>query len=82
MSYMILRDRCYDITILNVHAPTEDKIDDIKDRFYEELEHLFDEFLKCLTTILLGDFNAKAGKEVIFNPTIGNESLYKISNDN
>jgi uncharacterized protein YpbB len=28
--------------VLNVHAPTEDKIDDIKDRFYEELEQVFD----------------------------------------
>jgi hypothetical protein len=30
------RDWC-DIIVLNVHAPIEDKIDDIKDRFYEEL---------------------------------------------
>jgi hypothetical protein len=29
--------------------------------------------------ILLGDFNAKVG---IFKPTIGNESLHEISNDN
>jgi hypothetical protein len=32
------------ITILNVHAPTEDKDDDIKDSFYEELEQVFDQF--------------------------------------
>jgi hypothetical protein len=32
--------------------------------------------------ILLGDFNAKVGREDIFNPTIGNESLHEISNDN
>jgi hypothetical protein len=32
--------------------------------------------------ILLGDFNAKVGREDIFKPTIGNESLYEISNDN
>jgi hypothetical protein len=35
-----------DIIVMNVHAPTEDKIDDIKDRFYEELEHVFDKFPK------------------------------------
>jgi hypothetical protein len=33
-------------------------------------------------TILLGDFNAKVGRENIFKPTIGNESLYEINNDN
>jgi hypothetical protein len=40
MSYIILRGCWCDIVILNVHAPTEDKIDDMKDRFYEELEHV------------------------------------------
>ena len=32
--------------------------------------------------ILLGDFNAKVGRENIFNPTIGNESLHRDTNDN
>jgi len=32
--------------------------------------------------ILLGNFNAKVGRENIFNPTIGNESLHQDSNDN
>jgi hypothetical protein len=32
--------------------------------------------------ILLGYFNAKVDREYIFTPTIGNESLYEISNDN
>ena len=31
---------------------------------------------------LLGDFNAKVRRENIFKPTIGNESLHKVSNDN
>jgi hypothetical protein len=31
--------------------------------------------------MLLGDFSAKLGKEDIFKPTIGNESLHKTSND-
>jgi hypothetical protein len=32
--------------------------------------------------ILLGNFNAKVGREDIFKPPIGNESLHEISNDN
>jgi hypothetical protein len=32
--------------------------------------------------IQLGDFNAKVGRENIFKPRIGNESLHKISNNN
>jgi hypothetical protein len=40
MSYIILKVRWCDIIVLNVHAPTEDKDDDIKDSFYEELEQV------------------------------------------
>jgi endonuclease/exonuclease/phosphatase family metal-dependent hydrolase len=32
--------------------------------------------------ILLGDFNAKVGREDIFKPITGNESLHEASNDN
>jgi len=31
---------------------------------------------------MLGDFNAKFGRENIFKPTIGNKSLHHHSNDN
>jgi hypothetical protein len=31
--------------------------------------------------ILLGDFNAKVGRDYIFKLTIGNESLHEISNE-
>jgi hypothetical protein len=36
ISYIIVRGRRFHINILNVHAPTEDKIDDVEDNFYEE----------------------------------------------
>jgi exonuclease III len=58
--------------VLNVHAPTEDKIVDMKDRICEELEKVFDKFPKHHKNILVGDFNAKVGREDIFKPTIGN----------
>jgi len=32
--------------------------------------------------ILLGDYNAKVGRENIFKPTVGNERLRQVSNDN
>jgi hypothetical protein len=64
------------IVVLNVHAPTEDKIVDVRDSFYKELESVFDKFSKYHMKILLGDFNAKVDSEHIFNPTIGNESLH------
>jgi exonuclease III len=82
MSYIILRGCWFDIIVLNVHASTEDKIDDTKDRFSKELQHVFDKFPKYHMKILLGDLTAKVGREDIFEPTIEIESLHKISNDN
>jgi hypothetical protein len=82
MSYIILRGHWCHIIVLNVHAPPEDKTDDVKDSFYKELESVFDKFPKYHMKTLLGDFNAKVGREDIFKPTIGNESLHEISNDN
>jgi len=32
--------------------------------------------------IVLGDFNAKVGRENVFKPIIGNESLHQDSNEN
>jgi hypothetical protein len=79
MSYIILRGRWCHIIALNVHAPTQDKTDDVKGRFYGELESVFDKFPKCHMKILLADFNAKVDGVDIFKPTIGNESLHEIS---
>jgi hypothetical protein len=66
----------------NVHAPTENKDDDIKVRFYEELEQVFDQFPRYHMKIVLGDFNAKVRREDIFKPIIGNMSLHKVNNNN
>jgi hypothetical protein len=38
MSYIILRGCWCNIIVLNVHVPTEDKIGDVRDRFYKELD--------------------------------------------
>jgi hypothetical protein len=51
------------------------------DKFYEELEHLFDHVPKYHMKMLY-NFSAKVGREDIFKPTIWNESFHKINNDN
>ena len=38
MSYRVLRGRWCNITVLNVHAPSEEKSEDSKYSFYEDLE--------------------------------------------
>jgi exonuclease III len=63
MLYIILRGHWSNIIVLNVHTPCKDKSGDVKDRFYEELWHVFDQFPWCDMKILLSDFNAKVGRE-------------------
>ena len=43
---------------------------------------MFNHFPKYYMKILLGYFNAKLGREDIFKPIIGQESLHQDSNDN
>jgi exonuclease III len=81
MSFIILRGRWCHIIVLIVHAPTEDKTNDVKESFYKELEHVFDKFSKYHMKILLGDSNAKLGNEDIFKLTTGNVSSHEISHD-
>jgi hypothetical protein len=55
--------------VLNVYGPTDEKTDDMKDGFYEELEKVFDKFH---IKILLEDFKAKLGRKDIFKPITRN----------
>ena len=51
------------MTLINIYAPTEDKEDEIKEQFYEELQRTQDRVPKHNVIIIMGDMNAKLGKE-------------------
>jgi hypothetical protein len=53
MSYIILRGGKFYIIVLNIHVPTGDKIDDVKETFYKELECVFNKFPKYHMKMLL-----------------------------
>jgi len=76
LSYIGLRGRWQNIIVVNVHAPSEEKSDESKDSFYKELEQVFDHFPKYHMKMLLGNFNAKVGRENFFKPKTGWESLH------
>ena len=82
LSYIVLRVHWRNIIVVIIHAPSEEKSDESKDSFYEELEQVFDHFPKYHMKMSLGDISAKVGRENIFKPTIGQESLHQDSNDN
>jgi hypothetical protein len=76
MSDIIISCEC-NIIVLNIHVPPEDNTDDV-DSLYEELDHVFDKFSKYKRTILLGDFNAKVGREDFLNRQIGMTAYKKL----
>ena len=49
---------------------------------YLNINSVFDKLSRYHIKTVLGDFNAKVGREDIFTPTIGKYSLYNDSNDN
>ncbi|XP_026828417.1 craniofacial development protein 2-like [Ooceraea biroi] len=73
-----IRGCFYNVTIVNAHAPTEDKDTQVKE-FYEKLERVYDQCPAYDARIVLGDFNAQIGKEEHNKPTIGMHSLHTLT---
>ena len=76
------RARYRKITIVNVHAPTEDKDLGEKVEFYEKLGEIWEKIPNYDIKILIGDMNAKIGKEKIYNSVTGGKSKHVESNEN
>lgn len=68
--------------IISFYAPTEDADDEAKDLFYETLEEVCNNIPSYDVKILLGDANAKVGREAMWNAIAGKESLHLVSNNN
>jgi hypothetical protein len=81
LSYITIRGRWSYNTVLNVHAPTEDKTEDVKGSFYEELENIFNKFSKYHINIIVGVFSSKVGREDLLQITIGSEILLEITSE-
>jgi hypothetical protein len=77
-----VKGKFHNITLINIYAPTEDKEEDIKEQFYEELQRVQDRVPKYDLTIILGDMNAKLGKEKAFSQVVGLHTLHNTSNEN
>ncbi|KAL4103847.1 hypothetical protein QTP88_019182 [Uroleucon formosanum] len=82
ISILTLTTQWFDISFVNLHAPTEDKRQEEKDLFYEDVMATLNAIPRKRIQIILGDMNAKIGKETTFRPVIGSHSLHNTSNDN
>ncbi|XP_060665561.1 uncharacterized protein LOC132797804 [Drosophila nasuta] len=72
----------FNISLICAHVPTEEKNDATKDAFYAELVRAYGRCPSHDIKILLGDFNAKVGREDIFGATVGRFSLHETTSSN
>jgi hypothetical protein len=72
-----IRGIFFNTTIICVHAPVEEK-----DDFYEDLERIYMKAPKHDIKVVMGDFNAKVGKELGLAPNVGKYSLHEETNNN
>ncbi|XP_058120479.1 craniofacial development protein 2-like [Anopheles ziemanni] len=82
LCYLRMRGKFHNISLINVHAPTEDKDEEEKDLFYGRLAKLYESCPRYDVKIILGDFNAKVGRESMYRQYIGTHSLHEHSNEN
>jgi hypothetical protein len=67
--------------LINAYAPTEDKTEEIKEQLYDDLQTMVDKVPKS-DLIILGDVNAKLGKEPTYQKITGKHTLHEETNRN
>ena len=77
-----VRAKFRNYSIINVHALTEDKDDEEKDKFYLELETNYSRYPTHDIKVVLGDFNTKVGKDENDHPYVGRNGLHEECNIN
>lgn len=77
-----IKAKFFNISLICAHAPIEDAEEAVKDAFYSQLEGAYQRCPQRDIKIILGDFNAKIGKDSTYGGTIGCHSLHETSTDN
>ena len=80
--YWRLKAKWFSCTLINLHTPTNEKTEVVKEEFYNLLDHNINQIPNSDIKIILVDFNAKVVKEDIYKPITGNESLHNKTNNN
>jgi endonuclease/exonuclease/phosphatase family metal-dependent hydrolase len=77
-----LKGNFNNLSIISVHAPTEEKSDEEKEKFYEDLQIVHNKIPKHYTVIILGDLNAEVRKEEVNQNAVGKHRFHETSNRN
>jgi hypothetical protein len=64
--------------LIHTLEPEENEL--VKDPFYDTLNHIYQRIPAHDTKIIVGNCNAKIGREAVFKPVTGNWGLHEILN--
>jgi hypothetical protein len=76
-----MQTKFFYLSIINAHTPTEDKEEE-NHQLYYLLNISYDKAPSNDIKMIIGDLNAKIGKEGIYHGTMGEQSLRTDSHDN
>ena len=65
-----------------MYAPTEDRTEETKEQFYDNLQYLLDKTPERDIKMIFGDVNAQLGKERLYNEVTGQHTLHEETNRN
>jgi len=82
ISILRLKGKFHNITLINVHAPTEEMMEEEKDKFYDDLQKTYKRAPKHDIVMILEDLNVKTGKEKAYESVMGKNTLHDVSNQN
>ena len=82
ISKIRVKGKFYNMTIINVYAPTEETDEEVKEVFYEEIQLVINRIPNNDLIVIVGDYNAKTGKEVACQNVSGKYSLHDIMSNN
>ena len=77
-----MKGKFHNITLINVHAPTEEKTEEERGKFCVDLQKEYDRVPKHDNVMILGDLNAKIGRDKAYKNVTGKNTLHEVSNQN
>jgi hypothetical protein len=77
-----IKGRFFNYSLINIHAPTNDSEEEGKDQFYKQLERAYAASPNHDVKVVMGDANAKVGRETVYQPTVNMHSLHESTNEN
>jgi hypothetical protein len=82
ISWIRIENKQANITMINAYAPTENSKEEEKTKFYDKLEKVCEKVKRNGILMIVGDFNAKIGKEERNEGVAGKETIHDTTNNN